>query len=199
MPSVQNPVRVWHNDGVMYQRPENQTRKREKKPVPPLDSAALERLALRYVERFSTTRAKLVTYLQRKIRERGWEGPDRDAVAIVEKFAELGYIDDRAFGEARAAAMGRRGLGQRRVTGALRQAGLNEADSAAIVPEVEDRALETALAFAKRRRIGPFALEQADAPQREKQIAAMIRGGHGFTIARKIANLLPGESYDPYE
>jgi regulatory protein len=31
----------------------------------PLDSAALDRLALRYVERFATTRAKLAAYLAR--------------------------------------------------------------------------------------------------------------------------------------
>ncbi|WP_347341139.1 RecX family transcriptional regulator [Sphingomonas sp. TREG-RG-20F-R18-01] len=154
----------------------------------------MERLALRYVERFSTTRARLVTYLVRKIRERGWEGALRDPAEIAEKFAELGYIDDRAFGEARAAAMGRRGLGERRVSGALRQAGLDEADSAAIAPGMADRALETALAFARRRRIGPFALAPVDRPQREKHIAAMIRGGHSFSMARMIANLLPGES-----
>lgn len=183
----------------MHQRPTHKSQTREKKPVPPLDSAALERLALRYVERFSTTRARLVTYLVRKIRERGWDGPERDPALIAEKFAELGYIDDRAFGEARAAAMGRRGLGQRRVTGALRQAGLDEDDSAAIVPGVEDRALETALAFAKRRRIGPFSLEPADRAQREKHIGAMIRGGHDFTLSRKIASLLPGESLDNYD
>ncbi|MET3825662.1 regulatory protein [Sphingomonas sp. PvP055] len=182
----------------MYQRPKNQTPTREKKPIPPLDSAALERIALRYVERFSTTRAKLAAYLVRKVRERGWEGPERDPAGIAEKFAELGYINDRAFGEARAVAMARRGLGQRRVAGVLRQSGLNEDDTAAIVPGVEERAVETALAFAKRRRFGPFALQQADAPLREKQIAAMIRGGHGFTIARKIVNLMPGESFETF-
>ena len=180
----------------MYQRAKTQSQTREKKPVPPLDSGALERLALRYVERFSTTRAKLVTYLVRKVRERGWEGPVRDPASIAEKFAELGYIDDRAFGEARAAAMGRKGLGQRRVTGALREAGIDETDSAAIVPAVEERALETALAFARRRRIGPFALAPVDRQQREKHIAAMIRGGHGFALSRKIASLAPGESVD---
>ncbi|KTW08260.1 RecX family transcriptional regulator, partial [Sphingomonas sanguinis] len=34
----------------------------------------LERLALRYVERFATTEGKLVDYLTRKLRERGWAG-----------------------------------------------------------------------------------------------------------------------------
>lgn len=163
---------------------------------PPLDAAALERLALRYVERFATTRARLAAYLQRKIRERGWDGVSADTAALVEKLAELGYIDDRAFGEARAAAMGRRGLGKRRVTGALHQDGIDEADSAAIVPAVEERAVETALAFARRKRIGPFALIQAERPVREKQIAAMIRAGHDFALSRRIVGMAPDEIFD---
>ena len=165
--------------------------------MPPLDAPALERLALRYVERFATTRARLASYLVRKIRERGWDGPSADTAALAEKLAELGYIDDRAFGEARAAAMGRRGLGKRRVTGALHQAGIVEQDREAIIPAVEDRALETALAFARRRRIGPYALAQAERPEREKHIAAMIRGGHDFTLSRRIVSLAPGEELDP--
>lgn len=160
---------------------------------PPLDAAALERLALRYVERFATTRGRLVRYLTRKVRERGWDGADADPEALAEKLAELGYIDDRAFGEARAAAMGRRGLGMRRVTGALRDAGIAERDSAAIAPAIAARALETALAFARRRRIGPFATRLAERPEREKQIAAMIRGGHDFALSRRIATMAPGE------
>ena len=164
---------------------------------PPLDAAALDRLALRYVERFATTRSRLAAYLLRKVRERGWEGDAADPVVLAEKLADLGYIDDRAFGEARAAAMGRRGLGKRRVTGALQQAGIVEDDRDAIVPAVEARALETALAFARRRRIGPFALVRAERPEREKHIAAMIRGGHDFTLSRRIASLGPGEAIDP--
>ena len=181
----------------MRQPSSNRSKSREIRPVPPLDAAALERLALRYVERFATTRGRLTQYLVRKIRERGWEGAAADPPALAEKLADLGYIDDRAFGEARAAAMGRRGLGKRRVAGALHQAGIVEEDRAAIVPAVEERALETALGFARRRRIGPYATVQADRPQREKHIAAMIRAGHDFTLARRIASMAPGDDVEP--
>ncbi|MGY4396926.1 regulatory protein [Sphingomonas sp. UYAg733] len=167
-------------------------KQRERRVAPPLDAAALDRLALRYVERFSTTRARLVDYLRRKIRTRGWDGESADPAAIAEKMAELGYIDDRAFGEARASAMARRGLGKRRVTGAFRQAGIGEEDAEALAPAIEARALDAALTFARKKRIGPFAQDQADRPLREKQIAAMIRGGHDFTLSRRIATMAPG-------
>jgi regulatory protein len=172
---------------------------RERRPPPPLDAAALERLALRYVERFATTRARLVAYLLRKIRERGWDGDAADPAALAEKFAELGYIDDRAFGEARATAMARRGLGKRRVTGVFRQDGIGAEDADALAPGIAARTLDAALTFARKRRIGPFADVAPDRPQREKQIAAMIRGGHDFTLARRIASMAPGEDTDQLE
>ncbi|RZF64543.1 regulatory protein RecX [Sphingomonas populi] len=172
------------------------TPEERRRTVPPLDAATLERLALRYVERFATTRGRLSAYLMRKIRERGWEGEPPDTVALAERLAELGYIDDRAFGEAKAGAMLRRGLGRRRVAGALRAAGIGAEDAAAIAPSVEAGGLAAALAFARRRRIGPFATDIADRALREKQIAAMIRAGHDMDIARKIVKMVPGEGLE---
>lgn len=164
-----------------------------RRPVPPLDRPALERLALRYVERFATTRGRLTDYLTRKIRERGWDGEPADPAAIAERFAERGYIDDRAYGEAKAGAMARRGLGARRVAGALHQAGVTGDDAAAIAPGIEERAVDAALAFARRRRIGPYADGAADRPVREKQIGAMLRAGHSPALARRIVHMAPGD------
>lgn len=176
-------MRLWHNNGM---RP-------AKRPLPPLDGPSLERLALRYVERFATTRVKLVTYLNGKIRQRGFDGNPPDTTAIADRFAAAGYINDRAFGEAKARAMARRGLGDRRVAVALRYAGLNNDDSAALAPAIADRATEAAITFARKRRIGPFADQPADRLTQEKHIAAMIRGGHDFGLARRIATMAPGD------
>lgn len=171
---------------------------RPKRPPPPLDAAALDRLALRYVERFATTRVKLARYLATKIQLRGWvEGSSPpDPRALAERLAALGYIDDRAFAEARAGAMTRRGLGARRVRGALRQAGVGEADAETVEPGLAESAVDAALGFARRRRIGPYASAPADRVQREKHIAALVRGGHGFGLARAIASLDPGADTD---
>ncbi len=167
-----------------------------KRPLPPLDGPSLERLALRYVERFATTRVKLATYLNGKIRLRGFDGPVPDTLLIADRFVAAGYIDDRSFGEARARALARRGLGARRVAGALHHAGIGEEDSAALAAAIADRAVESALIFARKRRIGPYATALADRPTREKHIAAMIRGGHDFGLARRIATMAPGDDVD---
>ena len=64
-------------------------------------------MALRYVERFATTRGKLAAYLSRKIRERGWAGEPIDPAIVAERMATLGYVDDRLFAEARARSLAR--------------------------------------------------------------------------------------------
>jgi len=153
----------------------------------------LERLALRYVERFATTRARLTDYLTRKVRERGWDGEPADPAEIAQKMADLGYIDDLAWGEAKAAAMARRGLGARRVAGALRQAGVMGEDADALEPAIGERSAAAAIAFAKRRRIGPFAETVPDRALREKQVAALLRAGHSPDIARRILAMAPGD------
>ncbi|TDN84636.1 regulatory protein [Stakelama pacifica] len=181
---VQNRMAVWHNHGAMPRR---------LTPPPPLDAAALERLALRYVERYATTRAKLAAYLARKLRERGSADAMPDIEGLVERFANLGYVDDRAFGEMRAAAMARRGLGARRVGQALYQAGIDGADAEALAPEIAERRVDSAIAFARRKRIGPFSAVFQEREVREKHIAAMLRAGHDFAISRAIAGLQPGE------
>lgn len=170
---------------------------RSHRPLAPLDAADLQRLALRYVERYATTRERLGDYLARKIRERGWSGQSApDLAALAQRMAELGYVDDRAFADAKANAMARRGLGARRVAEALRQAGVESADAAALAPEIEARAATSALAFARRKRIGPFGREVPDRAQREKQLAAMLRAGHSFDLARTIVRMAPGEDVD---
>ena len=161
---------------------------------PPLDAEALERCALHYAGRYSTTRAKLAAYLGRKLRDRGWAGEGEPGVEkLIERMAGLGYVDDRAFATARAASLGRRGYGARRVDSAIRAAGIGEADSADAKALARENEWASALRFAERRRIGPFAAEAMDVPKREKAIAAMLRAGHRFDLARRIASARPGE------
>jgi regulatory protein len=161
---------------------------------PPLDAAALEQAALFYAGRYATTRARLGAYLGRKLRERGWAEAHAPPIeALVERMAALGYVDDRAFAGAKAGALTRRGYGARRVSEALRAAGIGEEDGAEARQSAEDGAWEAALRFAERRRIGPFSAAEADRPAREKAFAAMLRAGHPPGLARRIVAARPGE------
>ncbi len=164
-----------------------------KSPPPPLDAQRLERLALFYVGRYAVTRAKLIAYLVRKVRERGWEGEGAPQTeSLADRFVALGYIDDAAFATARAGALGRRGYGVRRVDQALRADGIGEGDSAEALEEAREGAWAAALRFATRKRIGPFAAERPDRPGREKAFAAMLRAGHPMDLARRLIDAAPG-------
>lgn len=169
-----------------------------KGPRPPLDAAGLERLGLFYAGRYATTRAKLAAYLRRKLGERGWSGPGEAPVErLVERFADLGYVDDRAFASARAASLLRRGYGEMRVRDALKGAGIAEEDGA----EARDRAGEEALAaahrFARRRRLGPYAESVPDREARRKAAAAMVRAGHRIELVWKVLGMSPADLPEP--
>jgi regulatory protein len=181
---------TWHKHGGM-------TARKPRRAAPPLNEASLRELALRYVGRFATTRAKLRFYLSRKVRERGWSGPGKpDLTALVMQFSEQGYVDDSGYALAKARALSARGYGKRRLTQQLRAAGVEEPDSVSARELSDGEALTAAMRFARRRRIGPFAASPATPEQREKAIAAMIRAGHDFALARTIASLAPDAAID---
>lgn len=164
---------------------------------PPLDEERLKELALRYVGRFATSRARLRAYLTRKIRERGWAGPkEPDIAGVTERFADSGYVDDAAFALGKARSLAGRGYGKRRLVEQLRAAGIEEEHGQGACDHADEQAVAAALRFAERRRIGPFAARMADRAGREKAIAAMLRAGHGFGLARAIAELPPGAAVD---
>jgi regulatory protein len=164
-------------------------RSRPRRKARPLDPARLEELALVYVARFAASAAKVESYLIRKIRERGWEADKpADPAALVEKFVAAGYIDDEAYARAKSGGLLRRGYGPRRVDQALGAAGIApELREDVRAGEGEER--RAAVAFAARRRLGPWSREPSlrdDRDARQKQFAAMVRAGHGFDAARAV-------------
>ncbi|HVF83412.1 MAG TPA: RecX family transcriptional regulator [Sphingomicrobium sp.] len=168
-------------------------RDRPRRELPPIDGERLRELALRYVGRFATTRAKLSDYLRRKLRERGWASQEpADIDGLVERLAELGYVDDAAFALNKAHSLTLRGYGEGRVRQALKIAGVSDDDGEEARDSAAAQAAEAALVFARRRRLGPFAKERTDLATRQKALAAMIRAGHSFTISKRLVDAEPG-------
>ncbi|QIK78133.1 RecX family transcriptional regulator [Sphingomonas piscis] len=161
---------------------------------PPLNSAKLEEMALRYVGRFATTRAKLLDYLRRKVQERGWAGEGSPELeAIADRFRRSGYVDDAAYALAKSRSLTGRGYGKSRVVQSLRLAGVGEEDGAEARELAEEERIEAALRFARRRRIGPFATTAHDPKGFDKALASMIRAGHDLTVSKAILRLPPGQ------
>ncbi len=188
---VLNRARLWHKHGMV------KSAARSGRARKPLDAARLDELALAYVARFATSRAKLARYLARKLGESDWTDPADPATAceaVVAKMERLGFVDDRHYAAMRGAAMTRRGLGVRRVKAQLWVDGIDAADSGEAVEAAEGAALSAALGFARRRRFGPYAAAAATDPaQRERQVAAFARAGHSLALARRILAAAPGD------
>lgn len=170
-------------------KPRPDRKPRAERVVRPLDAASLRDLALHYVGKYATSEAKLRRYLGRKLFERGWatEGP-APLDEVIARLADLGYVDDRVFAEARGRSLDGRGFGARRVSADLNAAGIGR-DLAAEVAATGN-AMAAATAFARRRRFGPFDTAPPDIAQdpgrKRKQFAAMMRAGHGVAETRRV-------------
>ena len=157
----------------------------QRRPLAPLDPAQLEALALAYVERYATSTSKLRRYLQRKRRERGFSGAFEPALdTILSKMIGLGYVNDGLFAEMRTRGLRAKGYGDRRIAQALHADGISGEESAAA--RADDDPLAAAHRFAQRRRFGPYAATPPSDDQMRRQLAAMARAGHGFTIAQQV-------------
>ncbi len=177
-----------HNRG----EPGRSVRRGERRPRP-LDARLLDELALAYVARFASSGGRLAAYLKRKIRERGWaDETTPDVAALVERMVARGFVDDAGYAMARGAGLMRRGFGARRIAETLARDGI----AAPLVAEASgtDHARrQAALAFARRRRLGPFGAGSAaarnlrkdrlDPATRARQVAAMLRAGHPLATA----------------
>lgn len=197
MTALPLPGGLWHKFDTMtaYQQS-----RRERKRLQPLDAPRLRALALFYLGRYAASSGRLRAYLNRKIAEQGWVGDaDPPIEAVINQCVQLGYIDDQAFAEARAAALIRRGYGPEKVKTSLRAAGVDR-DQADQSSSMDDEArLMAALTFARRKRIGPFLKSESSAEIRRKTVASFIRAGHAFDVVSQIIAMSADDATQAYE
>ena len=172
-------------------------------PGPAPDASTLRNAALRHLARYGSTEVGMVRVLDRRI-DRWARAADGDAptvraaqtaaqTAAREIAAALvaeGMIDDRAFAETRARRLTRAGRSAAVIGAHLAARGVAAEDRPA-APDAEQE-LAAALAYARRRRLGPFG-EDADGP---KALGAMARAGFSQTVARRALAMDADEARD---
>lgn len=135
--------------------------------------------------------------LERKVRNRneGHTPPSAEQSGWIEataaKCVRLGLIDDGEYARARTASMHRSGKSERMIRGTLKQKGVAEDEINAAMKGLreekgESLELDAAIAYAKRRRFGPFRSRPGDADKLRKEMASFARAGYEFGLARKI-------------
>lgn len=180
-------------------------------------AAYLRRAALAYCERYASSEANLTRVLTRKARRRLEErtakgeerapsiDPEPAVAAAVAHCRRLGFVDDRAYAETKAAAGRRRGLGASRIAAGLAAKGVDRETTSAAVAADETEARRSALVYARRKRLGPW--RRADdrgrdgetlarrsggfgaRDDRTRDMAALCRGGHAPEVARWVVGL----------
>lgn len=164
-----------------------------------IDAAQIERWALAYLGRFASSSENLRRVLLRRVRRR-LPPEDREAMALaaaavdalVGRYRASGLVDDAAYAAGRARSRLRRGQSLGTIRAGLAAKGVAsehaEAAIAALREEAGDPDLAAAVAFARRRRLGPFrrASAERDDEQRRKELGAFARAGFSRTTAEAV-------------
>lgn len=134
--------------------------------------------------------------LWRKVDRRGLpENIDRAAAqawidSIADKFVGMGLLNDEAFAQARAGSLQRRGKPGKVIRQALVAKGVPGDVAAAAVASLAESSAEpdfdAAVAFARRKRLGPYGAAGADQERRRKELAAFARAGFSYQLARRV-------------
>lgn len=168
----------------------------------------LREAALTHLARFAATEAGLVRVLDRRIERwarraeaEGAEGIAPHAAAaralartVARSLVQAGAVDDEAFAAARARSLARAGRSRRATAAHLSAKGVSAEIAAAALPP-PDQELAQALAYARRRRLGPFRRETASSPEQERRaLAALARAGFPAGVALRALRTGPDEA-----
>ncbi len=174
---------------------------RRQKTPRKLTAPYLENAALHYLKRFAATEAGLRRVLMRKVErslraqagEGAADGVDRAQAQVwidelVQKLVRNGLVNDASFAEQKAQSLRASGRSARVIALKLRMKGVPDPLAAQqlgeVVAEVPEE--DAARTWAKKKRLGPFRKDVDRRAQRQRDLAAMVRAGFPFDIARRV-------------
>lgn len=170
---------------------------RPRKPPRAITAEYLDRAALHYLERYASSADNLARVLMRRVERAARAGlSDRDEgkrliAELVERYRARGLLDDKVYAEGRARSLLRQGRPRASIARRLAAKGVGTDEIDAALETLKEDApspdLVAAIAFARRRRLGPFRVKDRDAA-RDKDLAALGRAGFSYDLARRVAS-----------
>lgn len=158
----------------------------------------LQNVALHYLQRYSSSVANLRRVLMRRvIRSAEVHGSDveegRAAIeALLERMQSAGLLDDTRYAEGSVRALARRGRSVAGIRATLARKGVpNDVAEAALDDlraDQPDLNFAAAVAYARRRRLGPFRAVGDRRERRTRDLASMARAGYPLAIARRVVD-----------
>jgi regulatory protein len=155
-----------------------------------IESELLERWALDYLGRYSSSAENLRRVLMRRVRRRSPAAAQPAAAAIdalIARYREAGLLDDVAYATARVQSLHRRGESLRGMQMRLASQGVAAIHVAKAVSSlreaIADPDLAAACAFARRRRLGPYRRVPAD---HARELGTFARAGFSRRVAEAV-------------
>ena len=158
--------------------------------------SSLENAALYYLQRFATSSENLRQVLSRRVnRSAKHHDTDIEACAsliddLIRRYLESGLLDDRVYARAQATSLNRRGKSVRTIRVALAQKSIPgsiiDETLDALSEELGEPDLAAAIAYARKRRFGPYRNPDTPSEKKEKELAALARSGFSYSMARRI-------------
>lgn len=150
----------------------------------------LEELALSYLNRFDCTSQKLKQHLRGRARQLGGGGEaDAWISQIIQRYQASGLLDDARFAKNFASQLAARGKSARAISQNLAVRGV-PSDVAGELMTARKRGepgaeLEAAIAYVRKRRLGPHRSPEKREEYRHKDLASLARQGFSFDIAKQ--------------
>ena len=170
--------------------------KRQKRIPRKVSSTSIENSALYYIGRYATSSENLKRVLKRKViraskhHETNIEACINHIGDLIQRYLENGILNDEAYAQAQATSMNRRGKSLRAIRSRLRQKALsdkiiNKAISV-LTNEIGSPDLSAAIAYARKRRLGPYRKNSSKQNSLDKELASLARSGFSYSLALRI-------------
>ena len=160
-----------------------------------IDPGYLERAALHYLERYASSSQNLRRVLLNKVRRAAREHEtDVEAATgwidtLIARLLASKVIDDLVYARAKTQSLFRQGKPRLTIAKTLYAKGVArpeiDASLAALAEAEPNGDLAAAIAYARKRRLGPFRTADRD-EKRQKDMAAMARRGFSGAIAGRV-------------
>ena len=168
---------------------------RKPKPRDPLTPARLERVALRYLDRFDSSVSNLRRVLRAEVRrtsqthETDAQEADRWISELLERFQSSRLLDDARYAAALVRGLRARGASRRAIAHKLRARGVSGTAIDAALSEGErdsrNPELEAAVALVRRRKLGPHRESAERLARKQKDLGVLARAGFSLETARR--------------
>ncbi len=179
--------------------------KKEKKsrPPPALTVGWLKSEATRHLQRWPATERRIRQLLWKRVaRAQRFHGGERsEAEPLVEEavdyLRQVRLIDDGRFAKLWVTSLRRRGTSGRMIRKKLQEKGVDPSYVQEAMADYEDDdgidpEKASALAYAKRRRLGPYRNPPDDSRERRhKDLSAMARAGFSYGVAQDVIDSDP--------